>query len=166
MQKRYIFIVLFFISVGSLNAQIKKRETLGINGLSIFIHTNTNHNYFIQQSIGQMSVINTFNVNGYRLRQGFLQPINPSILNSRFDMNLDAITFPNPFINRVKVKFLDPINNNLIVRLFDMYGRLILSKEYQFTQNLEIKIGEIATGVYNLRIDSGNKFMETKLIKK
>jgi len=166
MQKKYIFIVLFFICAVSLNAQIKKRETLGINGLSVFIHTNTNHNYFIQHSIGQMSVINTYNVNGYRLRQGFLQPINPSILNSRFDINLDAITFPNPFRNRVNVNFLDPINNDLIVRIFDMYGRLILSKKYQFTQNLEIEIGEIATGVYNLRIDSGNKFMETKLIKK
>lgn len=166
MQKKNIFIALLIICVGSLNAQVKKRETLGINGLSTFVHTNSNHNYFVQQSIGQMSVINTFDINGYRFRQGFLQPINPSILNSRFDINLEAITFPNPFVNLVKVKFLDPINNDLLVRVFDMYGRLILSKEYQFTQNLEIKIGEIATGVYNLRIDSGNKFMETKLIKK
>ncbi len=166
MQKKYIFIVLFFICVGNLKAQIKKRETLGINGLSSFIHTNSNYNYFIQQSIGQLSVINTYNVNEYRLRQGFLQPINPSVLNSRFDINLDAITFPNPFVNRVKVRFLDSINNDLIVRLFDMYGRLILIRKYNFTQNLEIEVGNIATGVYNLRIDSGNKFMETRLIKK
>lgn len=166
MQKKYTFIIILFLFMSNLNAQILKRQSLGINGLSSFIHTNTNYNYFIQQSIGQASVIRTYDVNGHRLRQGFLQPINPSVLNSRFDNKLDAVTFPNPFVNKIKIRFIDPINDILIVRLYDMYGRLILTRKYDFTQNLEVEVGGIATGVYNLRIDSGNKFMETKLIKK
>lgn len=166
MLKKCILVIIICLNVESLTAQTLKRQTISINGLSAFIHTDSNHNYFIQQSIGQMSAINTFDVNGFRLRQGFLQPISPSVLNSRFDLNLDATVFPSPFTNKINVSFIDPVNDVLIVRLFDMYGRLILSKEYQFTQNLEIKIKKIATGVYNLRIDSGNKFMETKLIKK
>lgn len=166
MLKKCTLLIIICLNIESITAQIMKKQTIGINGLSAFIHTDSNQNYFIQQSIGQMSVINTFNVSGFRLRQGFLQPISPSILNSRFDLNLDATVFPSPFTNKIKVDFIDPINDVLIVRLFNMYGQLILSKEYDFTQSIEIIVGEVATGIYNLRIDSGNKFMETKLIKK
>lgn len=147
-------------------AQIKKKESLGINGLSAFVYSDNNTGYFIQQSIGQQSVINTFDRPDFSLRQGFLQPINPLLINHRFDTKLDAIVFPNPFTNQIQVKFIDPINRNLIVRIFDMSGRLILRREYQDTQNLNIVIGEIAAGIYNLRIDNGNKFLESKLIKR
>ncbi len=166
MLKTNLLIIIICLNIGNITAQSKKKEALGINGLSAFIHTDRNHNYFIQQSIGQQSVINIFNAGSYRLRQGFLQPINPSILNSKFDNVLDAVIFPNPFENTIRINFSDPINNILIVRLYDMSGRLIITKEYQSNQNIEVIVGNIATGVYTLRIDTGNKFLESKLIKK
>ncbi len=159
-----LFISLFFIH--DSNSQIKKKESLGINGLSAFIYSDNNRGYFIHQYIGQQSVINTFDRTSHSLRQGFLQPINPLLINHRFDTNLEAIVYPNPFVDQIQIKFIDPINRVLVVRIFDMRGRMIINREYDSEQELTILIGEIATGVYTLRVDNGNKFLESKLIKR
>lgn len=166
MNKLALTISFFLLLVSELNAQIMKKETLGINGLSAFVYSDSNRGYFIQQSIGQQSVIKTFDRPDYSLRQGFLQPINPLLINHRFDNNLDAIVYPNPFEDAIKIKFFDPINRNILVRVFDISGRLVFKNEYPDDQDLDVIVNNLSSGIYLLRVDSENKFYESKLMKR
>ena len=72
------------------------KQTLGQHGSAQFIYAN-NKSYFLHQSIGQASVIKTYNSNQYQLRQGFLQPIKATLINSGFDTTIEVSTYPNPF---------------------------------------------------------------------
>lgn len=161
----YQFILLLFFSSVGLNAQVLKKETLGINGSSHFVYAN-NKSYFIQESIGQGSVIKTYTVGQYSLRQGFLQPIDGSTLTSSEDDVLNAAIYPNPFDNEINVLFDEVISDVLYVTIFDITGRLVFERVYNPTEQLLIVVQDFASGHYLLNIRMRSQFLNAKLIKR
>ena len=156
-------IVCLFFQTGF--AQIKKKETLSSQGSSHFIFAN-NKSYFIQESIGQASVTFTYDVDGYSLRQGFLQPISPSALNGNSDTDLDGYFYPNPFENEIHIRFNEAIFDVLQVMLFDVLGRTIYNKEFSPVQVLDLDFGSVNSGNYVLMVRMRSKTFLAKLIKR
>ncbi|MCK8479617.1 T9SS type A sorting domain-containing protein [Psychroserpens algicola] len=160
---RFFIACVLFYSVSF--AQTLKKETLTNQGSSHFVYAN-NKSYFIQESIGQASVIRTFHTGNYSVRQGFLQPINVSLLDSDSNTLIDAIIFPNPFSETVTINFREPIFDVLDLYISDMSGRVIISNRYNPSQSLSIFINDVRNGVYMMTIVMREKKLVAKLIKR
>ncbi|MEL6812456.1 MAG: T9SS type A sorting domain-containing protein [Bacteroidota bacterium] len=164
MKRQIIFTTLFLVAQVSFS-QFMKKETLASQGSSHFVYSG-NKSYFIQESIGQGSVINTFNTNNYSLRQGFLQPISASVLIDASDTSIDAVIFPNPFVNAINIYFNEPVVGPLDIKLFDLLGRRVFSQVYSPNPTLLVEIDQLAMGQYFLTVEMRTKSLTAKLIKK
>ena len=142
------------------------RSTLGNNGLSKAVTSNAG-TYFIQQSIGQASVIGTYSKSNFTIRQGFLQPPNQANIRSIniIETNLKANLYPNPFQQSINVSFDEAINNDMSVVIYHISGRIIFSEKYPAHQLINVPLGNIAKGDYILKITTDNKQLVAKLIK-
>ena len=164
-----LLILLFIVQECSAQNNTQYRiisSNMGSSGSSKTIQTEKG-NYKVSQSIGQSSVIGTHYRNGYHVRQGYQQPL--SAVKTKkpegYDFNLKAKVFPNPFENAIIITFSNPILKNVSVLIFDINSKIIHAQEFLPAQRLELQINDIATGTYFLRVSSGKKHFNTKLIK-
>lgn len=164
MNKKLHFFFFLFLLFQSASSQILKKETLSILGNSNFVYAN-NKSFYIIESIGQSSVINTYNVQNYSLRQGFLQPVNTTLLEDSSNFDLDAVVFPNPFYQTVNISFNEPIFDELYVYVSDLMGRIVHSSVYNPTQTLTIQINDVASGTYLLNVRMRQKTLVTKIVR-
>ncbi|MDP5082008.1 MAG: T9SS type A sorting domain-containing protein [Winogradskyella sp.] len=161
----YKIAAIFLCVFGVTNAQILKKQTLGVQGSSHFVYANTT-SYYLRQSIGQGSVINSFNTEDYSLRQGFLQPVDASVLTSDLDNELKAAIYPNPFTTEINVQFGEVISDVLQVTMFDVLGRLVYEKEFSPNELITIYLDQFSSGHYMLRIQMRSQLLTAKLIRK
>jgi len=140
------------------------RSNLGSSGSSQNIVT-SNGTYKVSQSIGQASVIGTHFNNGYYLRQGYQQPLSRIKIVKEFSHNLEANVFPNPFKDSITITFSNSMLSNISVMMFDLGGRIIHSEEFLPAQIIKLKINDISSGTYFLKVSSGKNHFNTKLIK-
>lgn len=164
MEQKSYFVLLLFLFCQIATGQILKKETLSSQGSSHFVYAN-NKSYYILESIGQGSVIQTFNASNYSLRQGFLQPVSASALTSSVDSNLEATIYPNPFTTQVTIQFNEPVLDELNVSLYDVLGRLIFEKTYQPNQQITITMNSVVSGQYLLYVKMRSQVLKAKLIK-
>ncbi|GAA3626134.1 T9SS type A sorting domain-containing protein [Flavivirga jejuensis] len=142
-----------------------RKETLAIQGSSHVVYAN-NKSYYIIESIGQASIINTFNANDYSLRQGYLQPVSASIIASDFNTDFKAVIFPNPFPSEVQIKFKEPVIDILQVTVRDVLGRIVLNKEYSPMPSIVLDLNHLNTGSYLVHIRMRSKLLKAKIIKR
>jgi len=168
-QSRYTYLLLvallLFSGVSPMYSQNSYllRSTLGSAGASVTGVAN-GQNYTVQQSIGQASVIGTFNTNGYELRQGFIQP--PKQMSVSGNSNpLQAIIFPNPASENMTITLTEPANGPITVNLFDICGKKLFTNNFPATQEIKLDYLPLASGIYILEVSSGNQYYSTKLIK-
>ncbi|WP_370000459.1 T9SS type A sorting domain-containing protein [Winogradskyella sp.] len=140
------------------------RSNLGSSGSSQTVET-SNGVYKISQSIGQASVIGTFYNNGYYLRQGYQQPSSTIKSIRKNDFELRAKVYPNPFSQTLFISFSDEIINDISISIFDVEARTIYTQEFLPSQRIKIQIQNISSGNYFLKVASGSKQFNTKLIK-
>ncbi|MEZ4803760.1 MAG: T9SS type A sorting domain-containing protein [Gelidibacter sp.] len=164
MSKNPQLLVFFCLFFNASFSQSLKKETLAHQGSAHFVYANTK-SYYIQESIGQASVIRTFNTQNYSLRQGFLQPVNASYLNDNVNSGLDALVFPNPFTQTVNIRFNEAILDVLHVNVSDMTGRIVYSGIYNPVQTLAIQLNDITSGVYLLQVRMRQKTLVSKIIR-
>lgn len=145
-------------------AQILKKQTLASQGSSHFVYAN-NKSYFLQESIGQASVINSYITNNHSLRQGFLQPISATIISEHLDESLDGFIYPNPFYDHINIRFDEPVYDTILVTMYDVLGRLVFSQEYNPIQLLIINFNNFSSGSYFLRIQMRSEVLVAKLIR-
>jgi len=141
------------------------RSTTGVSGFSKTILT-SKWSYIVNQSIGQSSVIGTFDKNGYTIRQGFQQPfLSARIVQPLPENNLKATIYPNPFRQSINVSFDDPITKDLFVIISDIMGRIIFSQKLPASQLINLPLDYIPNGIYVLKITAENKQFIANLIK-
>ena len=157
-----LLLIILFLSFG-VSAQMTLRQTLSISG-GISKANIGSKRYVLFQSIGQQSVINTFNVEQKNLRQGFIQPLGPAAL-ADDALVLSLILYPNPFVDTINIDFEEEPVEGIYVSLFDMMGRQVFLKEYEISQNLNVPIGNISSGGYFINIQSGERKNVKQLIK-
>jgi hypothetical protein len=138
---------------------------LAIQGSSQPVYVN-NKSYYLIESIGQASVINTFSANNYVLRQGFLQPVSASVFASDAKASLKAIVFPNPFLNQIQIKFDEPIIDELNLALYDVLGRVIIREVYNPIQAITLDLLYLSNGSYFLKVQMRSKVLSAKIIKR
>ncbi len=84
-------------------------------------------------------------------------------LDKSFSSNLQI--FPNPAKGQVKIKFSNSKPNDLIFSLYDLNGKQISPAELQTNTNeIELDIHQLKSGIYFLEISSNNKKAIKKLI--
>lgn len=161
----FLLLLANFSQAQSTDSNYLVRSTIGVSGSSESI-TVRNKPYFVQQSLGQASVIGTSKNSGYTLRQGFIQPnVLAKILDPKIPLDLGVNLYPNPFTKNISLVFSQEISGNIEVAVFDMLGKLILSKTYVATQNLQIKLDKLSLGSYVLKVIANNRQFIENIIK-
>ena len=142
------------------------RATTGVAGSSENVDFN-NKQYVVQQSIGQASVIGTFSDENYTLRQGFIQPnVLVKIIDIAIPLSLEAIIYPNPFVESVTISFSEQITDRVEVAVFDILGRLVFSKSYTANQKVNVEFNNLSVADYILKVTANKKQFIKKIIKK
>lgn len=164
------FLVSFTFSVHSQNKRVSSsykivRSNLGVGGSSKIINTSKGK-YSVSQSIGQASVVGTYQSKGYYLRQGYQQPMHKITIEKHVNNTLNAQVFPNPFEASVSVSFNEKLSNNIYVRVFDVSGRQVYTRNLGVSNKTKLYLDDIASGTYFLKVSSGSKSFNAKLIKK
>jgi subtilisin-like proprotein convertase family protein len=74
--------------------------------------------------------------------------------------------FPNPSNGSFNLEFSNPSNRNIAINVFDMRGRTIYNRTYQKSNDFkeEIKLNNIQTGMYILKVCDGLRTSTKKLI--
>lgn len=121
--------------------------------------------FAIQQSIGQSSVTGAFSSSSTHLSQGFLRGGLPLL--KEIQRPFGVIAFPNSFSERIQFRFTTDHREETFLLLFDERGSLV----YQATQvpianEVHLSLPFLASGVYLVHLRSGNKFVQTRIIKK
>jgi len=140
------------------------RSTLGMNGLSKTITSSTG-TYFIQQSIGQASVIGTYTKDNYTIRQGFQQPLHSGKKLINMENSLKANLYPNPFRQTLNILFDEKITDDLFVVIYNLSGKVLFSNKYPASQKLNLPLSYMINGNYILKITADNKQLVVKILK-
>ncbi|MEZ7498330.1 T9SS type A sorting domain-containing protein [Flavobacterium sp. Arc3] len=173
MKQKLLFISALFLVLVSQLSQAQNssndylvRATTGTSGSSENVTAN-NKQYVVQQSIGQASVIGTFYSNEYTVRQGFIQPdVLAKIIDLGIPLNLEAIVYPNPFVEGVTISFTEQINGKVEVAVFDLLGRQVFSKSYAANQELKVQFSDLPVTGYILKVTANNKQFIKNILKK
>lgn len=162
----FLLIFCFTLQMEAQNSSSYRvvRSNLGSSGSSHTVETSKGR-YYISQSVGQSSVIGTHYNNGYYLRQGYQQPTTNIKAVRDLDIELQAKVFPNPFSRLLFISFSETLRNDISVKLFDVNARTIYSNKFSPAQKLELQLHDINSGTYFLKVASGTKQFNTKLIK-
>ena len=160
-----LFLIQFSQAQNNSSEQLVRSST-GVSGSSEII-TNNNKTYVVQQSIGQASAIGTFYDSDYILRQGFIQPnVLAKIRDVAIPLSLDAVIYPNPFVESVTISFSEQIIDKVEVAVFDVLGRLVFSKSYLANQKVNVQFNNLSVADYILKVTANNKQFIKKIIKK
>jgi hypothetical protein len=161
-----LLICIQFIEAQNTSSAYLVRATTGVAGSSENISAN-NKSYIVQQSIGQASAIGTFSAENYTERQGVIQPnVLAKIRDIAIPLSLEAIIYPNPFVESVTLSFTEQITSKVEVAVFDLLGRLVFSNNYGGEQNLKVQFNNLSVADYILKVTANNKQFIKKILKK
>jgi hypothetical protein len=80
-------------------------------------------------------------------------------------IELRAKVFPNPFSQQLFINFSETILEDISVKIFDLNARIIYRQEFSPLQNIQLRIHDISNGTYFLKVNTGQRQFNTKLIK-
>jgi hypothetical protein len=128
-------------------------------------HTIPGQGLVVQQSIGQSSVTGVFANSSVRISQGFLRGIR--VVSTEIERPFEAIAFPNSFSDRITFRFTTEHQEVTQVLIYDAQGKRVYEANH-LPKNKEIQLNlpYLATGVYLAHLRSGNKFVQSRIIKK
>jgi hypothetical protein len=121
--------------------------------------------YYVQQCIGQGSVIGTTTSdNGIVLRQGYLQP-NVKQDGTAKNLELSLVISPNPFNETITITFYEAITTGIAVKIFDSLGKFILEQQYKASQTLDLTLSNLSNAAYFIQVSANQKTTVKKLLK-
>jgi hypothetical protein len=100
-----------------------------------------------------------------RISQGFLRGIR--VITKEIKLPFEVIAFPNSFIERIAFRFTTEHQEATQVLIYDGLGKLVYEATHQpINQEIHLNLPFLATGVYIAHLRSGNKFVQSRIIKK
>ena len=166
MKKTGLYLVLFLSFAAAaqepVSSRLILRSTLSISAP----HTNVGNNYILQQSVGQSSVIGDYESGGYLLSQGFVQAdVWEKMVYVDDVLDLKVEVFPNPFVDGVKVSFLEPVEASVQILVFNNFGSQVAFFSYKEPRELSVPLGGLPAGKYYIKVVTDHKQFVTNLIK-
>ncbi len=167
-----IFTLGFFLLISMASqGQYLKMATFAASGGTV-----TSGQNYMSQVLGQSSVISGTAIGqGLIFRQGFKQPFGLQQAIARTsalqiyqeESPWSYETFPNPFVDRVTVRFDRPTANPVILQVYDIQGKVLWQGDYA-VQTKEIsleKFQDIKVGKYILQVFQRGKIISQSIIK-
>lgn len=80
--------------------------------------------------------------------------------------------FPNPVRDRLTIRFnaASDLGRTGTLEIWDLQGKKLLTEQHSLTpgreNTIEVRLPNMAAGVYNIRIVSGNKFLSQRVVKR
>ena len=111
-----------------LNAQLQ-RQMISSQG-----KTSAVDNLVVTQTIGQQSIIGSYNVKNFYYNQGFQQPFWNRLIQSN-QPEFSANFFPNPFVSEITFRFTNLNDESFKITIFDTAGRLVYQSEQSLNDN-------------------------------
>jgi hypothetical protein len=165
MMKNYIIFFLYLTLVGvSANGQMLVRQTVGVSGSSMTLDLEGS-TYVIQQSIGQASVIGTFQTPAISARQGFIQPLNVKVVSKPLEDGLNLSIYPNPFKSQLMIKFDKQTETSVEFQIWDLLGRQVYYNQFPPSSEIPLDLNFLSKAQYIMNITSGSAIYTTKIIK-
>ncbi len=119
----------------------------------------------VQQSIGQSSVTGVFASASARVSQGFLRGLR--VVSKEIKLPFEVIAFPNSFSERLTFRFTTEHQEVTQVLIYDAQGKRVYEANHlPHNKEIHLNLSFLATGVYVAHLRSGNKFVQSRIIKK
>ena len=158
-------VALLFLLLGFLPAYVKAQaihhQMTSAQGASVHV----SNNLIVQQSIGQQSVTGNYLGSVFSVGQGFQQG---SISKSKgpSELNIQIMTFPNPFTSKINFQFSSSIDGPIKISMYDVLGRLVMSSEKELlNNNITLDNLNVPDGQYIARLSAENVNYTAHLIK-
>ena len=154
------YIILFFPFF--VFSQEIPRNTISVVGNS----TATTNGYYVNQSVGQLSIIGFSEMFNKSIVQGYQQPTGLKTIDASIEKETLQL-YPIPVTNELNLLFSLSLEGKCTVELFDRLGRLVLNKELTINDfKTSISLESLASSTYIIKITNNtNVFYET-IIKK
>lgn len=88
----------------------------------------------------------------------------PTGISDNKNDNLDIKIYPNPAKNSITISSSNKSNENIEMVIFDMHGKIILSRQIVLNDNTTINVSSLAEGIYTVVLKSSDKISTNKLI--
>lgn len=156
-----LFFVSILISCVSM-AQELHHEMKGAQGGTELLA----NNYIVRYSVGQQSITGTYN-SQVAVQHGFQQQIvkNKGIWNNDV-VRIQALAFPNPFVDGVQINFSASPGPKISVTVFDLLGRVVYKQDFENQYNtVNLSLRELSSAEYIVTFTSQNFTDSINLLK-
>lgn len=141
-----VFVIFFLSSATVLFAQGKiLRSSLSTSVAGA--HDIQMGQYKVQQSVAHMGVIGSVKRDNHIISQGFLLP-QEGVSTEKPVLDFDWMVYPNPFDTYVNIDFDAPVTGDMVIRLHDVSGQLIIETEQAAKQQQRLHLGNLSQGEY------------------
>jgi hypothetical protein len=142
-------------------AQSVHHQMTSSQGASVQVSNNLK----VQQTIGQQSVTGNYSGSAFSVGQGFQQG-RISKSKGTAALNIQIMTFPNPFTSKINFQFSTTIEGLIKVSIYDITGRVVMTSEKELLNNvLSLDNLNFPDGQYIVKLSAKNFNHTTNLIK-
>lgn len=159
-KNKLLFISIFIAGVSF--CQELHHEMKGAQGGTVKL----TNNHIVRYSVGQQTITGTYDSHVI-VQQGFQQKFIKNSFKSNNELvKIQAIAFPNPFVDAVQINFSENPGPIISVTVFDLLGRVVHNKEFQnFDNKINLNLKELASAEYIVTFTSLNLIDSINLIK-
>ena len=138
------------------------RSTISNSGSS----TQTQDNYVVQQSVGQISPLGLKETNEHTVRQGFIQPAQlKRMLAASNAADLLVSVYPNPTTDKITIAFNELVTGKVNLSIYDQMGKLVMEENRESEVELSYSLIKLAVGTYFVKVNTSTKEYVTQLVK-
>ena len=76
------------------------------------------------------------------------------------EISKDLSIYPNPFDKMAKLSFANPDNEEYVLKIYDMFGRLVMNKENITSESFIISKEGLNSGIYTLELSSKSRSLK------
>ena len=134
-----IGLIMMFVSVSA--------QSIGRTLITPYVNEASSNGMKLNGSLGESSV-STLNNNISIITQGFQQP--SDVFGVGIEEDYEQLTiklFPSIVTDAVRIEF-DLMINDMVLRLYNIKGQMVLKKELRAQRGNEIMLSEISEGLY------------------
>ncbi len=149
----------------SIRPQVQKSTLNHLAASNVSLSSRTR----VLQSVGQPGVVGFSSTTNTTIQQGYLNTLLSFRINNdsndEFEESFKFSLYPNPFTDHIDIQFAKLTLFPVLVRVFDMRGRLVHNQQFQPSKQIRIALEHLEEAGYVIRVASGVKSYLKKLVR-